>query len=171
MKKIITLLSALIFCLSVCGCERIDITYISDYYGEYSLELPFELEESNYTGSSIYFSAEYSLEQMCALINEAGYSADLYKTNSSSAILITITNDPYSYYFVIRGNESADDCKYTFTNCALSFEAVNSPPSNEAAKLCRYSILAPVHIMSDEKSISNNRSISSRWLSSCRSVR
>lgn len=138
MKTANVLLLTLFFCLLICSCDRVDIPYIEDYYGECNFELPFEYKDGNYSGSVIYFSTEYSMEQMCELINSAGYSAELFEIDSLPTILITVEQDSSAYYFAVYDKEFNDSEKYEFTNCTLSLNIPNAG---------RYSILAPIHII------------------------
>jgi hypothetical protein len=152
-----TFVSLLLFFSSlgiVSGCGPQKDRLIMDYYEEYSFELPFNHSITN-TTNVLYFMAEYSIEQICQLINDAGYSASLHKSGNIKSILISATESECTYYFVIYDanylesvNTDRNDT-YTFMNAQSSI----SYDSNDT----HYVFLAPLHILeSTIESVNSN---------------
>jgi len=73
---------------------------IRDFYGEYIFKIPFDNSNAFMT-DVLHFNADYSIEQMVQLINEAGYTADLYGTGDAKRIIISAVKNEFTYYFVI----------------------------------------------------------------------
>ena len=123
----------IIIFLSLSGCGALKDSCIGDYYAEYRFELPFNHTISN-AADVLYFNAEYSMEQMCELINNEGYKADLYNIGNIKTILISIEKDEFTYYFVIYDkNYYEHSTGYTLSNAASSFY--------------NHVFLAPAHIL------------------------
>ena len=138
-NNIACLMLIIISLFIISGCGPIKDSYIYDYYAEYRFELPFDHTISNAT-SELYFNAEYSIEQMCELINDAGYNADLYNNGNVKTILTSIEKDEFTYYFVIYDkNYFEDSTVYTLSNAASSFYS--------------YVFLAPVHILDNTRRV------------------
>ncbi len=129
---LLILLSFLIFSTS---CGRNTRKDVIDYYGEYSFELPFNHIVKNST-DVLYFDTEYSIEQMSQIITEAGYQAELYDSGDTKKILISVAEEPFTYYFVIHDKEKNDDNdSYTLSDAHLVWGY--------------YSILAPINIINE----------------------
>ena len=125
--------------LTIYGCGQNDIKYVWDYYNEYCFEPPFEVIESHYAGS-VYFTTDYSMDQMCTFINEAGYTAELYCDSNVSTILISVRKDTFTYYFVIYDKNHTDkNDRYTLCDAQLIYGS----PGNTGL----YLVLAPIHII------------------------
>ena len=79
-----------------------------DYYGEYTFVLSFDHGVSNYAGNIIYFDADYSIEQMAGLINEAGYSANLHAVGDTKTIMISVLQDGFTSCFIVYDKNYSD---------------------------------------------------------------
>jgi hypothetical protein len=105
---------------------------IRDFYGEYSLTLPFDLADSYNAGGVLFFTTDYELEQMAELLRGAGYGASLHTNDETDTILISATQNGFVYYFVIF-DKTPDDARFSMSAAASLAQ--------------RHPFLAPIHIL------------------------
>ena len=111
--------------------------------------MPFSHNVTYNMGNTLYFTTDYSMEQMVNLINNIGHNASLHTNGSVETILISTIQDDFTYYFIIFNGVFVDGAysysgeKYTlsdtFSTAVLWIgEDVRSTP---------YPFLAPLHIL------------------------
>ncbi|MCL2521290.1 MAG: hypothetical protein FWE36_00345 [Erysipelotrichales bacterium] len=106
MKKLLLIFLIPIIALIV-ACGPLTGNSVWDYYREYSFKLPFEISRSNFTGR-LQFEAEYSFDEMKALIIEAGYDVVRYDFYESTRLLISTEHNNRTVFFVIYNFDASD---------------------------------------------------------------
>ena len=139
MKKFAYMIIIILSLRFISSCGALKNSDIMDYYTEYRFELPFNHSINN-AADVLYFKTEYSIEQMNQLINNAGYSANLYENGNVQTILISAVKNKFIYYFVIYDkNHSYNKDVYMLSSAALSIKFDENKKN--------YVFLAPIHII------------------------
>ncbi|MCL2576218.1 MAG: hypothetical protein FWE33_07265 [Defluviitaleaceae bacterium] len=147
MKKIKFLLFVLSLLLILSSCTGIIRTRkMWDYYTEYHFELPFR--PSDYAqlggGGHLWFTADYTMEQMKQFINDMGYVANIYQNGDASTMLISAERDERIYYFVIFDAVYSQGI-YRYVLDRASASLMIGVPDPRIPSL--YVFLAPIHIL------------------------
>ncbi len=98
-KTLLLFLATLLTACIACACTKDKKGYF-DYYGEYSLELPFAHERTSFT-DVLYFTTELDIEGMAKALSEEGYTANIYDFDGVKRIWVTATKEEDSHYFLI----------------------------------------------------------------------
>jgi len=99
LKRLICIALILVLSVSLVGCGENFSTRRSDFHGQYSFELPFDAVGR--IRGHIWFTADYTLDEMRQFIEDAGYEATIHDFEEVRRIFITATRGAYKYYFVI----------------------------------------------------------------------
>ena len=149
MKKLAVLTMLIISLFIISSCGPIRDGRIKDYYGEYTFVLPFDHTVSNKT-DIVYFDADYSIEQMAELVNEAGYNASLHEIGNAKSISIFVPKNGFYYYFIVYDKSYFEIVVdyYILSDVSLGIRLDGDDVSSiDRGRNHPYVFLAPLHIL------------------------
>ncbi|MDR3022083.1 MAG: hypothetical protein LBU60_05380 [Clostridiales bacterium] len=94
-----------------------------DFYGEYTLTLPYEWQAIK--GSADEYLPSLSLEQQQQKLKEAGYSAEIFSNYYGDMLFIVVHKNDKAYYFEILALVSElGQIHYKLSNLVLPLDSV-----------------------------------------------